>query len=359
MKRRIYLQGFETDYPFVPTCKEVIYIPFSGSEVLDSFFERNIESVKALFKDKLRYDFIFIPEVVKKYSEVKVLKYFHPLAGAPSRDRIYEVEHFLINDLLHNDNGQDLAPGLVHFMKTDLIKEFEGEHKGCFEFSYFPLNEDNDEELFATLQDYVENCGETYCHINYGHPDIWQYSEADRSFYTSQERYFDAFKDRDIRGITRYIVDSLVDKPTISRMEITENGEILLSDYGMKIDFSLPLKAIYFLFLRHPEGIVLGNLADYIDELAYICEKMGINNENDLAFIAYNMIPDYDIIDQTFGEIYTKFRERLDIKAAAPYIIQASPYELAHGNRIPYIDMGAPKKIVLNRSFVSWKMNLD
>lgn len=223
MKNRIYLQGFEANYPFVPTCKEVIYMPFSGSEILDSFFERNIDSVKALFKDKLQYDFIFIPEVVKRYSEVETLKYFHPLAGSPLKDKIYEVEHLLINDLLHNDNGKDLAPGLVHFMKTEPFKECEGEHEGCFEFSYFPLKDDNDENLFNTLQNYIGNCGESYCHINYGHPDIWQYSEADRSFYSSQERYFDAFKDKDIKGITRYIVDSLVDKTTVSHLDDNEN----------------------------------------------------------------------------------------------------------------------------------------
>lgn len=82
---------------------------------------------------------------------------------------------------------------------------------------------------------------------------------------------------------------------------ITRTGEILLSDYGIKIDLHLPLKAIYFLFLKHPEGIVLGSLPDYVDELASICEKLSINNDDDLAFIAYNMIPDLDLIIATFA----------------------------------------------------------
>lgn len=358
MKNRIYLQGFEEGYPFVPTCKEVIYIPFKGSDVLDSFFERNLEWVKMLFKEKLQYEFIFIPEVVKTYGKKEVLNYFHPLAQSPSSERIHNAEQNLINDLLHNDDAKTISPGLIHFMQTELFREFEGEHKGCFEFSYYPLREDSDENIMATLSDYVEHCGESYGHINYGHPDIWLYSEADISFYSAQEKYFKKYEDRDVKGITRLIIDSLAEKQAVSRICITKNFEIQLPDYNMEIDMPLFMKAIYILFLRHPEGFLLGNFFDYAEELAAITNKIGITDDDQLLFIAYCMNPDLDLIAQVCGEIYVRFRERLDRKAAAPYIIQASPYDFEVDKGLPYLDVGEPKKIVIDRSLVIWDIDL-
>ena len=353
MKNRIYLQGFENQYPFIPTCKEVIYLPFSGSQVIDSFFERNIDSVKELFREKLKYEFIFIPEKVKRYGDEETLKYFHPLADKPSLDRKHIVEQELLNGLLHNDDGKSLRPGLVHFMQTELFREFEGEHKGCFEFSYFPLIEADDATIMASLRDYVELCGECYGHINYGHPDIWQYSEADRSFYSAQEKYFKQYANKDIKGITRYIIDSLVDKIAESHIEVSENGDIKLTDYGLAIDMCPVVKAVYILFLSHHEGIILADLPEYLEEMAHICPQLNICYEDDLNVIALSLNPELDIIDQLCGEIYVAFRDKLDAKAAAPYIIQASPYDPDKSYMMPYLDMGEPKKIILDRSLVN------
>lgn len=359
MKNRIYLQGFDDKYPFVPTCKEVIYIPFSGSSRIDDFFKRNLDEVKALFMEKLKYTFIYIPDLVKKYGEIETLRYYHPLAENPSAETIHFVEQELINSLLHNDDGKKMTPGLVHFMQTELFREFEGEHQGCFEFSYFPLKEDSDANMMATLCDYVAHCGEAYGHINYGHSDIWKYSEADRSFYSAQEMYFDLFKDKDVRGITRYVLDNLVDEHKISHIEVLATGDILLSDYGIKIEMCPVAKAIYLLFLRHPEGIVFANLPQYSDELAIICEQLCITKDEDLQVAAYSLNPDLDLIDQICGEIYSNFREKLDKKTAAPYIIQASPYDFEIENRMPYLEIGEPKKILLDRNLVIWNINLN
>lgn len=362
MKNRIYLQGFEDGYPFVPTSKEVIYMPFAGSAILDSFFERNLEWVKALFKEHLHYEFIFIPDVVKSYIVHQVnhtYNYFHPLAEAPSAETMHNVEQHLLNSLLHNDDANALAPGLIHFMQTELFREIEGEHEGCFEFSYYPLEEDSDESIMTTLRLYVENCGESYGHLNYGLPYIGEYCEADIAFYTAQEKYFEKFKDKDVNGISRYVIDSLAGPQPLSRIHITEDAEILLPDYNLKIVLPPVLKAIYLIFLKHPEGILFRNLADYTEELSAICLKIGITHDNDLSFIAHCLNPELDIIDQACGEIYSRFREKLDRKAAAPYIIQASPYDFEIEDGKPYLDIGEPKKILLDRFLVSYDIDFS
>lgn len=304
MKNRIYLQGFEDGEPFIPTCKEVIYIPFAGNEILDGFFCRNLDKVKKMFREKLNYEFIYIPNITKQFGNLDTLKYYHPLADSPSTEIIKQVNCNIINKHVHNEDASMLAPGLLHFMKTIPFKEFEGEHKGCYEFSYFPLQEGTDDSILASLCEYADNCGESYCHINYGHPDIDQYSYADQCFYSSQKEYFERFKSKNLSGISRYVVDSLVPNKKTSRLELSPNGSITMVDYDITLEMEPMLSAIYILFLRHPEGIVFANLPNYADELEMIVNRFEIKDEETLEFMSLTLNSNTDLIDHICGLIY-------------------------------------------------------
>lgn len=54
----------------------------------------------------------------------------------------------------------------------------------------------------------------------------------------------------------------------LSRLHITADYRFLLTDYGNReVELSPIHKAVYLLFLNHPEGIEFKRLADYRDEL--------------------------------------------------------------------------------------------
>jgi len=60
----------------------------------------------------------------------------------------------------------------------------------------------------------------------------------------------------------------LKDQEIISRLVITYQGRVILPEYGeLEIKLTPKEKAMYFLFLRHPEGICLKDLPDYRQEL--------------------------------------------------------------------------------------------
>jgi hypothetical protein len=60
-----------------------------------------------------------------------------------------------------------------------------------------------------------------------------------------------------------------------SRMVIQRGGRIYLPDYGnLEIKFPTMEKAIYFLFLRHPEGIFISSLNEYKQELYDIYSRI-------------------------------------------------------------------------------------
>lgn len=71
-------------------------------------------------------------------------------------------------------------------------------------------------------------------------------------------------------------------QPTaISRLVISDDMKIRLTDYDMEIDMKRTLcKVFYILFLRHPEGIRLKEISDYKKELFDIYKN--ISNKTDL-----------------------------------------------------------------------------
>ena len=70
-------------------------------------------------------------------------------------------------------------------------------------------------------------------------------------------------------------------KSQLSRLIITKDYRILLPDYNdIEVKLEPLVKAVYLLFLRHPEGIIFKELADYRDELLNIYKRlkpMGLN----------------------------------------------------------------------------------
>lgn len=71
-----------------------------------------------------------------------------------------------------------------------------------------------------------------------------------------------------LKGITLAAVHELIDlNNPLSRLVITDDFRILLPDYHVEVKMKPISKAVFFLFLNHPEGIRLKELPDYYKEL--------------------------------------------------------------------------------------------
>ncbi len=65
-------------------------------------------------------------------------------------------------------------------------------------------------------------------------------------------------------------------RATLSPLVITEDYRFLLPDYGNReVQLSPIHKALYLLFLNHPEGIEFKNLVDHREELFALYRKIG------------------------------------------------------------------------------------
>ena len=79
-----------------------------------------------------------------------------------------------------------------------------------------------------------------------------------------------------LHGVSLMAIHELIDQQEpLSRLVITPDYRLFLPDYNnMEIEMGTLPKALYFLFLRYPEGIVLKTLPDHYTELLNIYRQL-------------------------------------------------------------------------------------
>ena len=130
----------------------------------------------------------------------------------------------------------------------------------------------------------------------------------------------------------------------ISRLVISKQFEITLPDYNdMQIEMTPLCKAVYFLFLHHPEGIMFSHLPDYRDELLriYTQIKDGYQTEAMRQSVDRLTDPFDNSINEKCARIREAFLKKFDARLARHYVIDG--------------DRGEPKAIALPRNLVFWE----
>jgi hypothetical protein len=113
-------------------------------------------------------------------------------------------------------------------------------------------------------------------------------------------------------------------KSRLSRLLITKDYRIILVDYDNKeVEMSPVHKAVYLLFLNHPEGIEFKKLSDYRDELlgyymatAKLMDKQTITESVDMLVNPLN-----NSINEKCSRIKSIFLNMMDQYFANYYII--------------------------------------
>lgn len=115
-----------------------------------------------------------------------------------------------------------------------------------------------------------------------------------------------------------------LEPPKMSRMLITKDYRIIMTDYQEReVKLAALPKALYFLFLRHPEGLQFKQLCDYREELIEFYQMM--SNRLDLDALHRSID---DLVDPTSNSVNEKcsrircaFVEMFADDVAGPYCI--------------------------------------
>ena len=129
----------------------------------------------------------------------------------------------------------------------------------------------------------------------------------------------------------------------LSKLRITKDGTILLAEYQKEVKMEPIVKAVYLLFLNHPEGIAFKFLPDYRKELTDLYQKikpLGLT-ERAIRSIEDVTNPLLNSINEKCSRIRAAFMPEVDSTLLEQYIITGKGGEV--------------KKILLSRDLVVWE----
>ncbi len=108
-----------------------------------------------------------------------------------------------------------------------------------------------------------------------------------------------------------------------SRLRITKDGSIMLSDYGKEVKMEPLNKAVYLLYLNHPEGIAFKDLPDYRKELMDIYTQIKPFSLNDKIIKSIEDVtnPTQNSINEKCSRIKAAFAAEVDSALADQYYI--------------------------------------
>ena len=141
-------------------------------------------------------------------------------------------------------------------------------------------------------------------------------------------------------------------KGKLSRLVITKDYRFILEDYHQEVELQPVHKAVYLLFLAHPEGIEFKRLAEYREELTryYMATAKMMDKEKIIEGVDHLVNPLDNAINEKCSRIKKVFLELMDEYRASYYIISSHTQKhIAGSSRIWYERL---KVITLPRELV-------
>ena len=146
-------------------------------------------------------------------------------------------------------------------------------------------------------------------------------------------------------------------KRRLSRLLVTKDYRIILVDYDNKeVEMTPVHKAVYLLFLAHPEGIEFKRLEEYREELTryYMATAKLLDKEKIMEGVDHLVNPLDNAINEKCSRIKKVFLDLMDEYAASYYIISGHTQKrFAGSSRIWYERLKVitlPRELVVNES---------
>ena len=340
--------GISVEY-FANT-RQIIYIEKDYSESINNFFINHSD-----FQLYEMYKFVYLPNLCNEIGKPDMLSYLRPDVKLDSEisklDSSYPLKF-----LWYPDDIKMIHHGMIFFIKKN-NKYGQSYILG----HYFPIEDGSEESIKARLDEIVKEVDKYYsngglsCKIR--DPRL---KEGESDDY-AESLFWSVVYDNELAGIVDEIRERLVklrefgiadkvllkllkESPKLSRLVITKDFRLLLPDYNnMEIKMEPINKAVFLLFIKHPEGILFKHLPEYRSELTQIYEKLRPSGLTDRALQSIEDVtnPLLNSINEKCARIRGSFVSKFDETLARHYYIW--------GMR------GEAKKINLPRNLVVWE----
>lgn len=343
---------FDLNLPFTPDVHDVIYVENEYDPAINGYIQEHYEEIQQQFLSK-KATFIYLPKLCGQEVSKEALHYMFPFLGQESS---FVNGNLTIETLKsHILSGSIEGPALIHFV------QMEAENPSNYYYTYRLLVADSSVPLSEQFERYLKHLTFSYrggsgTSFNALSKPKNEDDVADHYFNDGSDNILFADKSIDDltdeirqriielrkRGVQLHLLNELVEEhPTLSRLVITKDFRFFLPDYNnMEITMSPLPKAVYLLFLKHPEGISFKQLRYYYTELLDIYKQISnrvieSNIENSIRDLTD---PTKNSINEKCARIREAFLKQFDSAYAQHYYIIGKRSE--------------PKKITLPRELV-------
>lgn len=350
--------------PFEPDCNQIIFIEGHHDEEVNDLIRRNFHRIRECFAAK-NYDFCYIPFLKHDLTSGERLHYNAPYAKC-SREADFMInDNFILDYMLHPENKEKIPPSLLYYHPdcwNDRYAEADNQFRGV---SISVSSFDDDRGLNGALDDILRDIEEHRAHsirfqkvskhkdddnVLFRDDDAWEF-DADDLFDFESKILMREIEERIEKlcqkGIDTHVIEKLFHnrEHKLSRLCITKEFRIYLPDYfGMEIEMTPLPKAVFLLFLNHPEGIKFSYLPDFREEL------MDIYKQVKGPF--FNL----DVAKRSIEDVTNPLSNSINEKCSRIRAAFVSQFD-EHLAKFYYIDgkWGEAKKIALPRNLVKWE----
>lgn len=341
--------------------KELVYVASEEDKTLSELFEKHSEVLEG-WGQMIGFHIIYLPLLIKKLRDKRVLQYRAPYLNDVELSEISIGNNFLLQYLEDPSDKEKIKQGFIR--TEDIHRGSDGKDKATNRF--YPLSSKSGEPMADQLHRIGKQIaiekerherlleGSTQSYDEWGDVECDSVNFADDNFSPEEQEetineLMEEVRERISklrqRGIAEYLLEQLIHPDNrLSRLVITKDWRILLPDYNnMEIKMEPLVKAVYLLFLRHPEGITFKLLPDYREELMRIYNQLKPSGLTDRAIQSIDDVtnPMLNSINEKCARIRAAFVGQFDDYMAKNYYVD--------GQR------GEAKKVALPRNMVIWE----
>lgn len=355
---------FVTKAYYPESQKELVYVANEEDGYINHLFEQHHGFINKI-ATRYHFHFTYVPSLANQLNDRDILRYVDP-CNTESRVPNTVGNDFLLHDIANPEDKAKFRQGIVFIQNRFGVpsSSASGRQEYTFVNSFFPLSSHSEKSLAKQLLEIL------FTLIYTGSLDDRQYSTrvlgcmirddeeaedyADNHFNSQQEEesiddLIEEIRERveklRQRGLAAYVLEELFHpEGKLSQMVITKDYRLLLTDYhDMEIKMEPLVKAVYLLFLNHPEGIRFKELPEYRKELTGIYLKLKPNGMTDRVKKSIEDVtnPLLNSINEKCARIRGAFVGQFDNYLAKYYYIDGLRAE--------------PKKITLPRELVIWE----
>ena len=335
-----------SDLPFKPVRGQVIYVDSDNNNRINTFIVNNYDWIRKTFRDE-GLDFCYLPLLGEE-----LIAYHAPYLSIEQRQDLLQSVPSIASFIKMGDE-ESLPPSLLYALDDE----------GDNEMRLIPIEirwYSKLKKVFSTLADSIRRelashyatphqegvVNETGIRFSVGGND----DSGDYIFDAESEILIREIKERIEtlmkKGVNTMILHDIVDRvERLSSLHITKDYRIFLPEYNNNLEIVMPAlpKAVYLLFLKHPEGIRFKDLVDYHDELLNIYRALNPigGTQRQRQSIQEITNPMSNSINEKCARIREAFVKHIDDRLAQNYYITGKK--------------GEPKRIILAPSLVVWE----